>query len=54
MAHRSDTVKIPIPSQVWKGQAQNSGWRELKEIIKAERGAKFLNVDVQKILICTT
>ncbi|MDV2999160.1 MAG: Group II intron-encoded protein LtrA [Chroococcopsis gigantea SAG 12.99] len=33
-------LEIPIPSQVWKGQAQNSGWRELKEIIKAERGAK--------------
>jgi len=31
---------FPIPEQVWKGNAVNSQWRELKETIKNERGAK--------------
>ena len=31
---------FPIPEQVWKGNAANSQWRELKETIKNERGAK--------------
>jgi group II intron reverse transcriptase/maturase len=30
----------PIPEKTWKGNAENSQWRELKEAIKAERGAK--------------
>lgn len=31
---------LPLPDQVWLGNADNSQWRELKETIKAERGAK--------------
>ena len=34
------TVDTPIPKQTWMGNATNSQWRELKESIKAERGAK--------------
>lgn len=34
------TIEVPIPEKIWKGNANNSQWRELKEIIKAERGAK--------------
>ncbi len=30
----------PIPQQTWMGNATNSQWRELKQSIKAERGAK--------------
>jgi RNA-directed DNA polymerase len=30
----------PLSEQVWLGNADNSQWRELKETIKAERGAK--------------
>ena len=30
----------PLSEQVWLGNANNSQWRELKETIKAERGAK--------------
>ena len=29
-----------LPKQIWKGNADNSQWRELKEEIKAERGSK--------------
>ncbi|KAB8314296.1 group II intron reverse transcriptase/maturase [Tolypothrix campylonemoides VB511288] len=32
--------EIPIPDKVWLGNALNDEWRELKEEIKAERGAK--------------
>jgi group II intron reverse transcriptase/maturase len=32
--------EIPIPEKVWLGNALNDEWRELKEEIKAERGAK--------------
>ena len=31
---------FPLPEQVWVGNAENSQWRELKETIIAERGAK--------------
>lgn len=31
---------LALPEQVWKGNARNTQWRELKEAIKAERGAK--------------
>jgi RNA-directed DNA polymerase len=31
---------IPLSQRVWMGNANNSLWRELKEAIKAERGAK--------------
>lgn len=34
------TMDTPIPQQTWIGNAMNSQWRELKESIKAERGAK--------------
>lgn len=34
-------VERPLPAYVWKGNARNNeDWRELKEQIKAERGAK--------------
>jgi RNA-directed DNA polymerase len=33
-------MEAPLPQQVWIGNALNSHWRELKESIKAERGAK--------------
>lgn len=32
--------QIPLPEKVWLGNAFNEQWRELKEEIKAERGAK--------------
>jgi 5-methylcytosine-specific restriction endonuclease McrA len=31
---------FPLPEQGWLGNAENSQWRELKETIIAERGAK--------------
>jgi len=31
---------FPLPEKVWVGNAENSQWRELKETIIAERGAK--------------
>ncbi len=34
------TVPTPIPKPTWMGNATNSQWRELKESILAERGAK--------------
>ena len=34
------TVDTPIPKHTWMGNATNSQWRELKESVKAERGAK--------------
>lgn len=37
---RLTTTEVPIPNQVWLGNALNDEWRELKEEIKAERGAK--------------
>jgi hypothetical protein len=30
----------PLPNQTWMGNAENATWRELKEEIKAQRGAK--------------
>ena len=30
----------PLSNQTWMGNAENASWRELKEKIKAERGAK--------------
>ncbi|HAS41455.1 MAG TPA: group II intron reverse transcriptase/maturase [Microscillaceae bacterium] len=33
-------VDTPLTNKVWKGNAENAAWRELKEKIKAERGAK--------------
>jgi Restriction endonuclease len=33
-------IDSPLPEQVWVGNAENSQWRELKETIIAERGAK--------------
>ena len=32
--------EMPIPPKGWNGNADNAQWRELKEKIKAERGAK--------------
>ena len=32
--------KMPMPTKVWNGNADNAQWRELKEKIKAQRGAK--------------
>ena len=32
--------EAPLPEQVWLGNAENEVWRELKEEIKAEHGAK--------------
>lgn len=34
------TPEVPLPDNVWLGNAENYEWRELKEEIKAERGAK--------------
>jgi hypothetical protein len=34
------TAELSLPEQVWQGNAKNAQWRELKETIKAERGAK--------------
>ncbi len=34
------TPEVPLPNKVWLGNADNHEWRELKEEIKAERGAK--------------
>lgn len=36
----SSVSQIPLPEKVWLGNADNEQWRELKEEIKAERGAK--------------
>lgn len=33
-------LDAPIPQQAWMGNAINSQWRELKESIKAEKGAR--------------
>jgi uncharacterized protein YlaI len=32
--------EVPIPDNVWLGNAQNDEWRKLQEEIKAERKAK--------------
>lgn len=34
------TPEAPIPDKVWLGNADNQEWRELKQEVKAERGAK--------------
>jgi RNA-directed DNA polymerase len=34
------TPEVPIPEYIWLGNAENDEWRELKEEIIAERGAK--------------
>ncbi|NEP15205.1 MAG: group II intron reverse transcriptase/maturase [Symploca sp. SIO2C1] len=50
------TANTPIPEQIWMGNAANSQWRELKENIKAERGAKcelcgsLKNLDLHHII----
>lgn len=33
-------MELSLPEQVWQGNAKKAQWRELKETIKAERGAK--------------
>lgn len=34
------TPDVPLPDNIWLGNAENEQWRELKEEILAERGAK--------------
>ena len=52
-------VDTPIPKTTWMGNATNSSWRELKESIKAERGAKcqlcgsLKNLDLHLFRECT-
>lgn len=41
-ATASSVSQIPLPEKVWLGNAENEQWRELKEEIKAEHGAKCL------------
>ena len=34
------TPEVPLPEKVWLGNAENDSWRELKEEVLAEHGAK--------------